>query len=230
MKELTELYKKYKYIVWPIFSGLASVIVLVFIIIPQFLGYLKSRDEISQTNNHLNSLVVKAEELKQIDGEGTRKKLETAYVMLPSDQDIPKTLAILQDRVNKSSLQLKNTNFVTSRKPGDNHYQLNLSVSGPIDYIRNFLIGLEDSPQIFQVDSINVHFQSVGLGVDADIPISVYFQPPKKAVVALDQPISTLTTQEESLLSKFEKLTAGFSGASGDVTSSVPLGKLDPFD
>lgn len=231
MDEIKDIYRRYKLIIWPVFSGLASVIILALVIVPQFFSYLKIKDQISLTENHSSKLDAKAAELEQFDQSVTKRKLETAFTVLPSDQDVPKSLAILQSIVRSSALELKSTNFVSSRKgKGKESFQLTITVSGPIGMIRSFLLTLKDSPQIFQVESINIKFLRTGSVVEAAIPISVFYEGISQVQSKPDQPLPKLTQDEEELLLKFSKITAGLEGSSSAVSESVPLGKSDPFE
>ncbi len=231
MDELKNIYRQYKLIIWPVLSGVASIIILALVIIPQFMSYLQVKDEINKTQNHSSRLEAKASELEQFDESAAKKNLQTAFTVLPEDQDVPKSLAILQSLVKASALELKNTNFISTSKNsgGKSSFQLNLTVAGPIPLIRNFLLSLKGAPQIFQVESISIKFENMGSAVEATIPISVFYQNVSKTVTNSDQPVPQLSNDEIELLDKLSKITVGLEASSSAVSASVPLGKSDPF-
>lgn len=232
---MKKLYIKYKFFIWPLFSGLASLIILSFVIIPQFITFLNTQGKISDLSTRSDSLDVKAESLEHFDEENIKNNLKTVLTVLPTEQDVPKSMSILEALVQKSDLKLVNTTYIATRKVGDKpKFQLNISVAGPISSIRNFLISLQDSPQVFQVESIAVQFRKSGMSnVEAEIPISVFYEPVPKTIGSLDQPLKELSQDEENLLGRLSRLVPQTSNAISNPeasSSSIPIGKSDPFE
>lgn len=233
MKPFKTLYVRHKYLIWPIASGIFSLIIIVLVIIPQALSTLKTKDEISSLKNKSSSLDVKAAELSNIEEISTQKNLQVTLTVLPTIQDIPKSVTILQALSRQTGLELKSTTFSSSApksKEGNSSFQVNLTLIGPIGLIRNFLILLQDAPQIFQVGSINVKFDKANRAATADLPISVFYEPAPKSMGSVEQPIAKLTQEEQQLLDELTKLiSVGASYIEATSSATVPLGKTDPF-
>lgn len=229
--QIKEIYQKYRIVILPVLTGLASLVIIVFVIIPHFLTYLDVRKQISGTMDDTAFLVAKAEELQNIDEAATRKDLQTVFTVLPSVQEVPQAMSVLQGLVQKSGLGLISTVYVSSgaAASGGNNFGLNLTVNGPLSQVKSFLSYLQAAPRMFQVQSVNVRFQRGSSGAEVEVPIRVFFSPESGSIGSIDKPLPQLTGEEEILLSK---LTAavGEAGAPAESTSSaVPLGKSDPF-
>lgn len=229
----SELYVKYSYIIWPVMVGLSSIIILALVIIPQFLTYLNVKNQINQTQNKSQNLEAKASELEIINDVSTQKDLKVVFSILPMDQDVPNAMIVLQDLITRSGLDLRSTTFGSSKQvAGKNSFQLNITVSGQIQLLRDFLIQLQNSSRLFQVESISVQFQKDKGTIEADIPLSVYYQPTLGEIGPLSQPLPKFSDKNEELLSK---LTTIINQANKSLnlaeasSSSVPMGKSDPF-
>ncbi len=234
MKDIKILYIKYKLLVWPIFSGIASLIILSLVIIPQILGYLETKGKITEIGINADKIEAKAKGLQSIDPDISSENLAVAYTILPSDRNVPAAISILQGLVNRSGLALKNTSYsAVSKGSTKDSFMLNVTVVGQISGIRNFLIGLKDAGRVFQVESINVRFQKVGSLVEAEIPITVYFHSGQVKAGSVDKEPPKLTEQDEQFLRNLAKIINSPStrSVSGESTaSSVPVGKTNPFD
>lgn len=234
MKNITEVYAKYKLLIWPILSGIASVVILVLVIIPQLLTYLNIRGQISDIVSRSGKLEVKAQSLDAIDENLSEANLKLAFAVLPADRNVPSAVTILQSLITQSGLTLKSTSYsAAARGASKDSYQLNVTVLGQISNVRNFLMGLRDSGRVFQVESINVQFQKSGSLVEAEIPITVFYGLALGKVGALEQEPPKLSEKEEkllvdlSLLANNPKILAVTGEASA---SSVPIGKSNPFE
>lgn len=234
----SEFYLKYRFIIWPAIVGISTILVSVLVIIPQLLTYFKVRDQIIQTQNKSQNLEEKAVALENINSLLTQKDLKVVFSVLPVDQDVPKAMMILQDMITTSGLELRSTTFGSSRAIASqqtldkNSFKLNITVAGPVNLLRDFLIKLQNSSRLFQVESIGVTFQKNQGVVEAEIPLSVYYQPSLGEIGKLDQPLPKLSDQNKELLAKLYQ-TVDQTNLSFDsiesTSSSIPLGKSDPF-
>lgn len=234
MKFANELYLKYRLLLWPVISGLASIAILVLVIIPQILGYLSVRTEIQNTQERSGKLEAKAQSLENIDDVETQKNLQAVFSVLPTDREVPQAISTLQSLISRAGLSLKSTSYNASLKgTSKESFQLSVTVVGQIGALRNFLISLENTNRIFQVEAINVQFQSSGLAIEADIPVTVFYGKDKNKLVSLESEVPRLNEKEGELLSRLSTLVASNpSGSAGpeSSSSSVPVGKSNPFE
>lgn len=233
----SEFYLKYRFIIWPTIVGIAVILVLALVIIPQILTYLQVKDKIYQTQNKSQNLEVKANELANIDNVATQKDLKVVFSILPTDQDVPKAMLILQSMVAQSGLELKSTSFgssgSSSQNLGKNSFKLNIIVSGQITLLRDFFIQLQNASRLFQVESIGVQFKKTQGVIEAEIPLSVFYQPSLGEIGPLNQPLPKLSDTEKELLAtlyqSISQSNISLNNAESS-SSSIPLGKSDPFE
>lgn len=221
---------KYKILLWPIITGISFLVILTFVIIPQIGAYLDIRNQIFGLRGRSNSLEVKAEELNIIDSSKMQKDLQTALTVLPQNPDVPEALLTLQETILKSGLILKDTSYVATGNAGRaSSFLLNITVLGQINSLRNFLINLQTSPRVFQVEAISVKFQQGAL-MEAEIPVSVFYHPLTPVSTNIDQEAPKLSEKEEKLLTDLAKMVSAPILNASESATFVPLGKTNPFE
>lgn len=243
MNHVKEILFRYKFIIVPTAVSIISLAAIILIVAPQFFSFIKTTSEISDLKTQAEGLENKASALSLVDLAKINDSLGATYIVLPTDKDVPRAVVILQDLVNRSNLSLKGVTVAAgSSSAKQNSFQLNVSVFGSLANIRNFFILLQNAPQIFQVEAISAEFLKNGTDIHADIPISVFYSPDLPVQVAVNAPVVSLTEKDQESLGKLEAVvktstlqpetTAQSTSAAtlrGD-TSSVHLGKNDPFD
>lgn len=229
-EQLKEKYHQYQFLIWPLCSGLASIIILVFVVIPQLLNYFHIKSEIFSLDTRVNTLEAKASELLNIDDEKNRRDLVLAFNLLPPEGDVPQIFVLLQGILNQSGVILKNISFNTSSGASattEESFKVHLAVSGTLPLIKNFLVKIGEAPMIFQIEAINANFQSAE--VEAEFPLKVYFKKIDTLSAPLEAQLPQITDEEELLLKRGENHLFP-SGEGTEDTSSVLLGKTNPFE
>lgn len=223
------LFYKYKYLLWPVVAGVVSIAVVGLVIVPQIVSYLSVNVQIQDINKKTTVLETKAAKLEAIDQAKLDNDLQVTLTILPKEADVPKTFVTLQNIIQQSGLVVKSVDYSESRSPGEKtSFRLQISTIGQMNLVRNFLVSLEDSTQLFQVESIAVSFKPEGLEVS--MPIIAYYEPLKTISAPLEQPLTILNEKEQQLLDKYTQLLARVAPAKELDTSSVPLGKTNPFE
>ena len=194
-------------------------------------------------------------ELENIDELSTQEDLKVVFEILPIEQGVPQAMTILQDMVAKSGLELKSTTFgsggSSKQASGEDNFKFNIAVSGQINLLRDFLMKIQNSPRIFQVESIGVQFQKTEGVVEADIPLSVFYQSASGDMGSMNQPLPKLSDKDKELLKKLSQIISQSNVSMSDlenipeattaanfmenndeeiVPGSIPLGKPDPFE
>ncbi|MDO8498441.1 MAG: hypothetical protein Q7S44_01520 [bacterium] len=232
MEKIKELYLRYKLIVWPFCVGLSSLAILVLVVIPQLFAYLNIQNEITELEKRTSTLEVKAQNLQQVDDAANRENLQIALTILPREADVPQSMAVLQSVIGESELLLKNAAYVPSRisEGGKSNFLFDVEIVGSVESVKDFLANLQESPRVFQVGQISAQFQRDGL-MDVTLPIAVFYDPTMNVGnLSPDKPIPQLSDKEKALLAKLTKLIPKAVSLSQTDTSSVPLGKNDPFE
>lgn len=233
MEELKIYYIKYKQFVFPILTVVASLIIIVFVIMPELKSYTNIREQINTLQKRTDNLEVKAEELGKIDPDTSQQNIKVAFTILPADQDVPRAMATLQDAINQSGLVLKSTAYSGSGNvAGKSSFLLNVSVLGRLSSVRDFLVKLQETPRLYQVESLAAQFQSTGDVVEASLPIAVFYEQVPGNIGTLDHPAPKLTDSEEQMLANFYRYIprSYLENELDSSASAVPLGKLDPFE
>lgn len=233
MEDLKKFYLKYKIILWPVVTAVSSLIILGFVVIPQFLAYLHTQGELTQLQVQTDSLTAKAQVLQNIDDQNIKDNLQVAFTVLPVDEDIPDTVVSLQNLAIRDSLSVQNLNFASS---GDltktNNSVLKLSLVGSKTAIWRFFQDLQSSPGIYKVQSIKANSTGSGDNFEIDLPVAIYFDSNSEASVSLDAPVPQLNSSDQELLRNLSKSIQGkvvLQAGSQSGQLSIPLGKDDPF-
>lgn len=235
---------KYKRILVPTASGVIAALVVTLVLVPQVLSYFSTNQEIAKVSSQAVVLEIKAEELEGLDSSNFDAGLKTVSAVLPSDPDIPSAIVHLEDLISKSGLRLNQIEYLPSNAAQTNNFRLVIKAGGSLTSIRSFLLSLRNAPRIYQIETITLHKGSES--TDVEIPITVYFGEIKSRSVSPADPFSPLTDSEQELLSQLVSATsyrvnidptqATASAATPGVfvpvvdVSSVPLGKIDPFE
>lgn len=230
MTNFKEMYYKYKVFLVPVLAGIISLLVTVFIIFPQTMEYFKQKDKLAELMGRIGILNSKAEELGNIDSETRKKDLAITLTVLPTDKNVPQSMSVLQDLINKSNLVLKSTTYSpSSRGSGKNGFALTVSVVGSLTSIKNFMSELQSAARIFKVESAILTFQGAGSLIEADIPLTVYYEPVPKTLINLDASVPKINSDDEELINNLSKSITQFDTITS-TGSSVPVGKTDPFE
>lgn len=231
MEQLKEQYIKYKLFIWPLATAVSFIVILALVLIPQVRGYLTDQGKIGEITNKADGLTAKASELDKINEAVMKRNVDVALTVLPTTQNVPEAMVTLLDLIQRSGLVLKNTSYAASAR-GDtkNNFRLNVVVFGPISTVRDFLINLGEVPRVFQVDTIAVRFQPGQQVAEAEIPVTVFFEPDSGSGGSWDQPVPKLDEREQKLLAKLAQMVPQATATFETDTSSVEIGKADPFE
>lgn len=224
---LREFFIKYRIFIIPAVVGLVSLLIIAFVIIPQVLEIFIERGKVGELNNKIVLLNKKAADLNSLDENVLQKELTTALTVMPTNRDVPQTMAVLQGLISKYNLSLKSTTYSSGGKTAQNSFQLTISILGSLQSTRDFINSLREAQRIFKVESIILRFQPEGNAVATDLPITVFYQPAPTAAISVDAPIANLDSNQQQLLANLTKLTAG--GEIFATAAAVPVGKADPF-
>ncbi len=227
MKDLLQL----KFYTRSILVALSSLIILIAVIIPQILAYFNVAGQVGEVESRASSIEAKAAELQNIDEQLYKDRLETVFTALPQDKEIPLAMVTLQDIISRSGLILDTVKLIdTPAKSSSNSYLLSMFVAGQKESLKTFLLGLLDAPRIFKLEAISAQSVRGGIGLEAEIQVSVYYDPSSSVTSNLDQPLPKLTAEEERFLADImAQVNSNRLPISVD-NISIPSGKADPFN
>lgn len=228
-EQLKQFYTRYKLVIWPVIVGLCSVVIIALVIVPQLLSYFSLKQQGDELNNRLGLLQVKAKELQQIDPQVYNKNLNLALSALPPEKEVPQAVTILQTFISQSGMTLEAIKFASGQTTTiNNNYQINITVLGDFNSLKKLLTNIRNSPRIYRVDMINAQSSRGGTSVEADITMTVFYEPLNNTIGAVDQPLPQLTDKDQHVLTDLS--TKNQVVATNASVLTVPLGKSDPFN
>lgn len=213
----------------PLATAVVALTVIGLILAPQLLGFLTTNQEIAGAQDQASKLEVKATQLESLDTDSFSQNLGVVKTLLPQDPDIPLALGYLQGLVQRANLTTDSISYLPA-DDGSSSFQLNLSVTGDLSQIRNLLISLQGAPRVFQVQTITTTKSE--RGIQATIPISVYYGEISPGELSGEEPVTPLTESEVGLLQQLSTLVPKGSVGVAETPSAsrVPVGKIDPFE
>src|SRR5690348_8086332 len=113
-QKIEELIKKYRFFGWPLLSILISLVLLVFMVIPQVVGYFNTNKLIDSTLQNSQTLNSKAQTLASISSSDYKTNLSLALTVLPEAKDVPTAIGQIQNIVSQSGMQLSSIGISAS--------------------------------------------------------------------------------------------------------------------
>lgn len=204
MRSIKELLINYRGVIWPILIGVSDLLIIFLIIIPQVFQYFQSRIEYERSQNLLQRLEVKAEELQNLDNSSYKEYLKLVFAALPQERDIPEGMVTLQNIISRTGLSIEGTRvLLTGTSEKKSGFQISITVFGNAQNLSDLLINLSNSARIFRVESINA--QSIKSGIQAEILISTFYEQTPSTIGALEQSIPNLNEQDREILNRLAK-------------------------
>lgn len=221
-------YAKNKIIAYPLMVGVAALVIIIFVIIPQLGGLLSTQDTINKSTERLKILEVKAEDLKEADEGSINKKLQTAIVALPEDKDFTTVISLMRILVAESSMEL--TSLQLGQLQGGisnlNGFSVKLEVKGPIQTFSNLLKTIENSSRVMRISGIEVSVVG-GNTASATVSINIFYSPFPNDLGNIEVSLPKLNQEEENLLANIAKSQIASLSAT---PVFLPRGKVNPFE
>lgn len=229
LSQITEnsFFVRYKYFLLPVLALSIGLILLTFVIIPQFFSSLSTEKKLLEVKTQNEKLIQKLQILTQVDEESYRQNINIVLTAIPPDQDVPSAIGQILYLINVSTLRLSSVGVSVGTNAKES-YQLRLEVEGDISALREFSDKLKTSPRIMKITGLE--FNKIrGGDVQATIEILTYFKPISSTIGSIDQSINPITDQEAEIIKQinsYSKTVPVITSA----TISGPKGKTDPFE
>lgn len=227
------IFEKHKTLILPIASLVICLLLLILIIIPHFLSLTQTNNLIGQNQQKYDVLTTKLNALKQINKNSFQDDLQTTLIAIPTEKEIPSAMGQVLFLLGSSKLQLQDVSFSSnpndSKTSSDNvdSYQIRVSVRGDSASLKDFIAKLKKVPRVMKV--VKLGFSgNAGAVIDISLSLATYFQSIPTALGKVDQPLTTLSEQDLSLLSQIKTFQNNVP-ASSSAQVSGPKGKTDPF-
>lgn len=232
LKNWQVFYQKARLFIWPIVVGMAALVIIILVIIPQLINFWNEREQINQLKNRVFILDAKADELSSIPADQLQKNLINSYAFLPADREIPEAVTILQNLISQAQLSLKSMTYLALGKDSQPpSFRLSIVVAGRLDNIRTFLISLQNAPRLYQIDAINAQFDAANSEIETEISLAVYYDNTAVKIGNPEQVLPKFSDQDNQLMGELTKLSS--SNQTQIVrtsTAAAILGKDNPFE
>ena len=229
--KLLQFYQNYKLIIFPVLVGLASLILIGFVILPQIFGILGARKNLNEEQEKLNILEAKADELTYLDAKDLDQKLSLALYGLPSEKDFTVIIDTMRQLTALSGVSMVSLKFNPRNTVAKaSSFGINISVLGSKENLDSFMDAVEQSPRTMKIVSVEV-FPSGAGAVSAEVAIEAYYSATPKSLGSVDAPLPKISEQDETLLGELQaSLAAAGPGVISGPTVDVPRGKANPFE
>ena len=228
---LEKLFIKYKFtFIWSASSLLLAVLLVVLVVLPQTLSFIKTNTLIGQDDVKLNNLAAKLKVLQSVDKDSYKSDIATTVTAMQEQRDLPASIDQLQILLTREGLTIESITFLGSGAPvaGLQPYQMKIVIAGSTDSVRDFINGLKNAPEIMKITDLNITGSTRGL-VQDEITLSAYYYPPPKSIGTIDQPVSAKNPQDQAILDLLSKNFQTLPIISSDYNSASISGKLNPF-
>jgi hypothetical protein len=228
---------------WPILVGVSSIIVVLFVLVPQITQYLSTSKQLATNQTRLGVLQAKAKELEAIDPEVYSQNLKLLLQALPQEAEEPQAVLVVQDIVNKSNMTLediqiggpgaKSGNSETSGNKGASQANISVTVTllGSTTALQNFMKLANESPRVLQINVVDMQLSSVQTtldSVEATVSMNVYYEAVKSQVGSVDAQLPQLTKDDQDFLLELAKRQQ-ISNIDQSL-KNVQSGKQNPFE
>jgi hypothetical protein len=222
---MKSLYLQYKLIILPILVGIASLIIIVFVIVPQVQNLLEGQQKLSLEKNRLAIVEAKAEELENINQDIYNQKLGIALASLPIEKDLNVTIGVFRQLAASVSMSLSSMRLNSQGAENDG-FTVRAEMFGPTKSLGDLLEVIDNSPRIMKLQS----FETASVGNSTDVVsvsmiVKVYYSPAPTTLGPVDTPLPVLTERDGATL---DKLTQNQIPLGQTVV--LPNGKTNPFE
>lgn len=229
-----EYYIKYQPVILPAVTGIICLILLLFVVIPQFTKIQTNQKNLKQIQEKIKFYNQKAATLKNIEPKAYEDNLTATLLALPDDRDIPGIIGQIQTLLLQTDLLLDGVIFTNPSVAGSgvNNYQVKIEVTGELENIKSFISKMQESSRLVRLSQIELSsFGLTATKVKASMEFTTFFQSLPQTVINLDKEVPELSNNDKQLLAKLKgSITNTPSG--GTIQSppiSVIVGKTDPF-
>jgi Tfp pilus assembly protein PilO len=230
MNNLKIYLSRYNILGWPLASIAISILLIIFIIIPQILGLKENNDAISDIKSRTEMLNAKATSLSSVETSTYRDNLKVALTVLPEEKDIPAAIGQVQSLMLANKLTLDGMSFAHSNTGGSGleNYQIKIDATGDQAALKNFINNLKDAPLIMKISGLEITSNSQDSTVSTNLGLTTYYQGSDGNLGGLEDPIKEINQSDSDLLAKLKQRIQSLPLITTAV-SSGPRGKSDPF-
>ncbi len=198
------LYFKYKIYIIPVVACLIAILLVFYLIIPEIQQWFDSQNKMVQVETKINELNQSMNTIKNINSNELDTDVQTATTALPEGKDFADILSSISDAAEQSGTSLGDYSFQvgdlsTTKDLTDSFLQLNITLTGNIDHIRQFVSSLQNEFPISRV--IEIHLTS---NKSAALTIVFYYKAVPQIAYTADTLLQPLSPDEQKIISSLQ--------------------------
>jgi Tfp pilus assembly protein PilO len=236
LKNLTQL-RKYQIFIWPLVILLLIFISALVFVKPKVIQILALHKTYSQEKKKLASVTQKASFLESLDQVELASKSKKVLEVLPPEADVAQILLVLKSLAQENGLifskividpgGLSTASAQTkSSKEGIPSLNLSVSVGGEEGNLYSFLQRVENTLPVMKAGGVSLSPKGGGFS-EMDFSLQAFFSFLPASLGKIEDPISNLTPQEESIYRQIQELQPVL--AEGAFPEGLPVGKENLF-
>jgi len=227
-----------------LFPGLILVLVILvslFWLRPKLATIIKAKRELAANKKTLAALTQKVTTLEGLSQPELSDKVDLVLKILPSEKDVPGNLFVLKKLALNNELmvselsipevgEIASSSAETQKTSKDEilpSLEVKLTLLGSREKIISFLQQVETTAPLMRVSGLAISQKEEGLD-EAMIDIRTYFLLFPKTIGELEQPIVSVTSQEEKIFGNLASFKL-FEASEVSSSSALPTGKSDLF-
>ncbi|TSC53253.1 MAG: Uncharacterized protein LiPW16_448 [Microgenomates group bacterium LiPW_16] len=211
MKEkLGNIFQNYGFYLFPIIVISAMVVLFIKADLPKIGEINNVRRELSSIQERLAKLSAKSSLLASLNEEKLKGDYEKTSLVLPDGKDAPSILRTLEVSASSSGVFLENLDLSPgklatregTRGEKQNEISLKVTVSGTISQITAYLAKITSIGRVLGVKSLEISLTEGTASAKVNLELVAYFLFPPQSTDKVDEPLPSLGTQENDVLSE----------------------------
>ena len=236
-EDLLKFYLNYRLFIFPAVVAFSSVILIVFVIVPQTIKLLGNQSEEVKIIKKSDFLEAKAKTLENYDSLDLTAKLNSALNSFPSDKDFASAIGLIQNLTQQYGFTIASLSLGTGslvKNTGIQSYGINLSVIGPVNLLQKLLNDIEGSSRLMRISGVESTAGKDSSLVNILLNIDVLYSDATGDIKSLDAPLPELSEQDQAVLTKLVSAAPPSAlqptQTESSSTSTTLRGKTNPFE
>ena len=228
---LIKFYTEYRLYIFPAIVIISSLILIVFIILPQISKLIANNRAEEDLKVKHNFLEIKVQALENYDAQDLIKKVDFALSSYPADKDFGNVIGLIQNLTAQSGFILSAISLGNqgAKVANAQSFTIKLDATGPRRLLSILFSNVETSSRLMRVGNIDVISTSDQQVVNVSMNIDVLYSPAPQSFGSVDSPLPEISQKEEELITKLAKNITPSLFSSTNI--SLPSrGRANPFE
>lgn len=216
---------------FPVISGIVVLILLFGIVLPRVEAVFTLRKKIAQSKQKVDAMDKKLTTLRGFNQNLLSKDVKKVEIALPPEKDLSSILSNLESLASQSGVAIAGVQTTPGEvRPASSNGEtdnilVKVTITGNFGQIKSFLGKVISAPRLMSANSLAVSANpsATTASLSASLDLAAYFQIPTSVEFNVDEPLQTLNSEEEKILTKITPAVT--------LPSVAPpvTGRSDPF-